>query len=177
MNAEKRFVLVIDMQNDFITGTLGTAEARRIVPVVAARIEAERAAGAMLVFTRDTHGNDYMQSLEGKLLPVAHCEQGSAGWALAPEIAPLAEGARIIDKPTFGCVALPELLRPHVGPETEFLLMGLCTDICVVSNALLLRAYFPGNRIFIAPDCCAGVTPESHAAALTTMQMCQIEQA
>ena len=116
MNAEKRIVLVIDMQNDFITGTLGTAEARRIVPVVAARIEAERAAGAMLVFTRDTHGNDYMQSLEGKLLPVAHCEQGSAGWALAPEIAPLAEGARIIDKPTFGCVALPELLRPHGIP-------------------------------------------------------------
>lgn len=115
MNAEKRIVLVIDMQNDFITGTLGTAEARRIVPAVAARIEAERAAGAMLVFTRDTHGNDYMQSLEGKLLPVAHCEQGSAGWALAPEIAPFAEGARIIDKPTFGCIALPELLRPHVG--------------------------------------------------------------
>ena len=130
MNAEKRIVLVIDMQNDFITGTLGTAEARRIVPAVAARIEAERAAGA-----------------------------------------------RIIDKPTFGCIALPELLRPHVGPETEFLLMGLCTDICVVSNALLLRAYFPGNHIFIAPDCCAGVTPESHAAALTTMKMWQIEQA
>lgn len=177
MNQAKRIVLVIDMQNDFITGTLGTPEAQAIVPAVAARIEAERAAGAMLVFTRDTHGCDYMQTLEGKLLPVQHCERGGEGWALAPEIAPLAEGALILDKPTFGCVALPELLRPHVSPDTEFLLLGLCTDICVVSNALLLRAYFPGNHIFVAPDCCAGVTPETHTAALMTMKMCQIEQA
>lgn len=177
MTKAKRIVLVIDMQNDFITGALGTPEAQAILPAVAARIEAERAAGAMLVFTRDTHHGDYLTTLEGKLLPVPHCEEGSEGWAIAPELPPLAEDALIVDKPTFGCVALPELLRPYVEPKTEFLLMGLCTDICVVSNALLLRAYFPGNRIFIAPDCCAGVTPESHAAALTTMKMCQIEQA
>ncbi len=177
MALQKRIVLVIDLQNDFITGALGTAEARAAVPAAAARLEAERAAGAMLVFTRDTHGSGYMDTLEGKLLPVPHCEKDSPGWELVPEIAPFTEGALVVDKPTFGCTVLPELLRPYVGRDTEFLLFGVCTDICVVSNALLLRAYFPGNRIFVAPDCCAGVTPESHAAALATMASCQIEQA
>lgn len=177
MKSEKRIVLVIDMQNDFIDGALGTAEARAIVPNVAARIRAEREKGAMVVFTRDTHGEDYMHTLEGRLLPVPHCIKGSDGWALAPQIAPLAEGALVVDKPTFGCTALPQLIRPYVDKDTEFLFMGLCTDICVASNALLLRAYFPGNRIYIAPDCCAGVTPQSHEAALTTMASCQIEQA
>lgn len=177
MHAEKRIVVVIDMQNDFITGSLGTAEAQAIVPAVVARIEAERTAGAYVIFTRDTHHANYAETLEGKLLPVPHCEEGSEGWALAPEVAPLAEGATILDKPTFGSTALLDAVRPLVDAETEFLLLGLCTDICVVSNALLLRAHFPNNRIFVAPDCCAGVTPESHAAALTTMAMCQIEQA
>lgn len=177
MKAKKRIVFVIDMQKDFIDGALGTAEAQAIVPNVAARIQKEKAAGAMVVFTRDTHGEDYMDTLEGKLLPVPHCIKGSDGWAITPELAPLAEDALVVDKPTFGCTALPELIRPYVDGETEFLFLGLCTDICVASNALILRAYFPGNRICIAPDCCAGVTPESHAAALTTMGACQIELA
>ncbi len=177
MNPEKKIVLIIDMQNDFITGALGTKEAVAITPCVAGRIQKEKEAGAMLLFTRDTHYENYMYTLEGKLLPVPHCIEGSEGWELAPSIAPLAEGCTVVDKPTFGAVVLPELLRPHVDENTEFLLMGLCTDICVASNALLLRAYFPGNKISVAPDCCAGVTPESHDAALLTMKMCQIEQA
>jgi len=156
---------------------LGTKEAVAVTPNVAARIRAEKEAGAMLVFTRDTHCEHYMDTLEGKLLPVPHCIEGSEGWQLDSAIAPLAQGAVIVDKPTFGAVVLPELLKPYADENTEFLLMGLCTDICVISNALLLRAYFPGNKISVAPDCCAGVTPQSHDAALLTMKMCQIEQA
>ena len=165
MKQAKRIVVVIDMQNDFISGALGTPEAKAIVPAVVARMQAEQEAGALLVFTRDTHGPDYLTTLEGKLLPAPHCEKGTEGWELAREIA------------TFGSVALPALLRPHVGPDTEFLIFGLCTDVCVASNALLLRAHFPNHRIFVAPDCCAGITPQSHEAALTTMAMCQIQQA
>ncbi len=177
MNPVRKIVLVIDMQNDFISGALGTKEAAAITPRVAERIQKEKEAGALLIFTRDTHYENYMDTLEGKLLPVPHCIKGSEGWALDSAIAPLAEGEIIIDKPTFGATVLPELVKPYADKDTEFLFMGLCTDICVASNALLLRAYFPGNKICIAPDCCAGVTPESHDAALLTMKMCQIEQA
>lgn len=177
MDPVKKIVLVIDMQNDFITGALGTEEAVAITPGAAARIRAEKEAGAMLVFTRDTHYENYADTLEGKLLPVPHCIKGSEGWQLAPAIAPLAEGEKIFDKPTFGAVDLPAFLAPYADADTEFLFMGLCTDICVASNALLLRAHFPNNRIAVAADCCAGVTPESHTAALLTMKMCQIEQA
>lgn len=177
MEPVSKIVLVIDMQNDFITGALGTKEAVAITPAVAERIKAEKEAGAMLVFTRDTHYENYMDTLEGKLLPVPHCIKGSEGWQLDSAIAPLAEGEMLLDKPTFGATELPARLAPFVDADTEFLFMGLCTDICVASNALLLRAHFPNNRITVAPDCCAGVTPESHSAALVTMKMCQIEQA
>ena len=177
MKQAKGIVVVIDMQHDFISGALSTPEAKTIVPAVVARMQAEQEAGSLLVFTRDTHGPDYLTTLEGKLLPAPHCEKGTEGWELAREIAPFAQNAILVDKPTFGSVALPALLRPHVGPDTEFLIFGLCTDVCVASNALLLRAHFPNHRIFVAPDCCAGITPQSHEAALTTMAMCQIQQA
>ena len=163
----KKTLIVIDMQNDFIDMALGTPEAVAIVPRVKAKIEACRAAGYEILYTRDTHESDYLSTPEGQKLPVPHCIRGSKGWEIADGL--YVPGCKIIDKPNFGW--------PHWDREVleDVELIGLCTDICVVSNALILKAAFPNAAIRVDAACCVGVTPESHEAALTTMQMCQID--
>ncbi len=171
----ERFLIVVDMQRDFIDGALGSEMAKAIVPGVVQKIK-EYDPGRIFV-TRDTHFENYLNTLEGKKLPVVHCVKDSQGWQLHPEIeAVLSKEAKIIDKYTFGSERLAdELYQLSLGRELEIELVGLCTDICVVSNALLLRAKLPEIVIKVDSACCAGVTEESHQAALKTMSMCQID--
>ena len=173
----KQTLLVIDMQNDFIDGALGSKEAQAIVPYVREKIQACAAEGWEILYTRDTHGEDYLQTPEGKKLPVPHCIKGTAGWALHPTVAAALEGViyTAVEKPTFGSVALPALVKEAAAGDFSVELIGLCTDICVVSNTLLLKAHYPEVSISVDASCCAGVTPDTHRAALTTMGMCQIE--
>lgn len=170
----RKLLLVIDMQNDFIDGALGTKEAAAIVGRVREKIRAYPPRD--IIATLDTHGADYPQTQEGKLLPVKHCVRESTGWKIHRELAPLLTEAKFYEKPAFGSFRLAEDLRTlSETQEIEVELVGLCTDICVVSNALLLKAALPEMRIAVDAACCAGVTPESHAAALTVMRSCQIE--
>ena len=169
----RKILIVIDMQNDFIDAALGTKEAVAIVDAVKEKIRSYEASD--VIATMDTHGEDYMQTQEGKYLPVPHCIKGSDGWKIRPDIAELLEEAKIYEKPTFGSTALAEDLKELSGKEEiELELIGLCTDICVVSNALLLKAMMPEVQISVDASCCAGVTPEKHEAALETMRSCQI---
>ena len=163
----KKTLIVVDMQNDFITMALGTKEAVAIVPKVKAKIEEYAQNSDEIIFTRDTHFENYLDTTEGKHLPVVHCIKGTKGWEIADGL--YVEGAKIIDKPNFGW--------PHWDEEAlECVeLIGLCTDICVVSTALIIKATFPDAQVKVDSACCAGVTPESHEAALKTMQMCQVE--
>jgi nicotinamidase-related amidase len=170
----KHILVVVDMQKDFVDGALGTPEAVCIIPKVAEKI---RNFEGIIFVTMDTHHIDYLYTTEGRNLPVPHCIKGTPGWTLHDDIAAALEGKTytMVEKPTFGSVELPELVESAVGPgQFTVELVGLCTDICVVSNALLLKANFPEMQIFVDSRCCAGVTPESHDAALTTMKMCQI---
>lgn len=171
----KSFLVVVDMQKDFVDGALSTKEAVAILPAVAEKI---RTFDGEIFVTYDTHFEDYMDTAEGKKLPVPHCIKGTDGWELHEEVAAALEGKTYtaVEKPTFGSVDLPEYIAQAAGTE-EFsaTLIGLCTDICVVSNALLLKAHFPEDTIMVDAACCAGVTPESHAAALETMCSCQID--
>lgn len=174
----KKVLLVIDMQNDFIDGALGTPEAEAIVDNVVAKVKAYIADPKGAVFaTRDTHHPDYLSTQEGKNLPVEHCVEGTDGWQLRAELAALIPEANIFNKPTFGSLdlaaAMKELYDQEAGDVT-FEFVGLCTDICVASNALLLKATMPEASISLDPSCCAGVTPEKHEAALETMRSCQI---
>lgn len=172
----QKILVVVDMQNDFIDGALGTKEARAIVPDVIKKIESH--AGGRIFATRDTHGDNYLETLEGKHLPIPHCIKGTGGWGIQREVADalLKAGAEVFDKPVFGSLALAERLYEMAEKEEiEVELIGLCTDICVVSNALLLKAKLPESVIKVDGGCCAGVTPGSHEAALLTMKMCQIE--
>lgn len=174
----KQFLIVVDMQRDFIDGALGTAEAQAMLPAAVERIRQCRAEGAVLIATLDTHGPDYLDSAEGKKLPVVHCVRGTEGWQLHPAVrAALGEDALLVEKPSFGSVRLPQLIREQLAPDEEpaIELIGLCTDICVVSNALLLKAHFPEAELSVRAACCAGVTPEKHRAALETMASCQID--
>lgn len=170
----RKILVAVDMQKDFIDGSLGTKEARAIVNPV---IEKMKSYGKSDIYvTRDTHGENYLETAEGKKLPVVHCVKGTEGWQLHPEIEALAEPSHILDKPAFGSIDLMELLKQENEKEPlEIELVGLCTDICVVSNALLLKAAMPEIPIRVDASCCAGVTPDSHKAALLTMRMCQIE--
>lgn len=164
-------LVVIDMQNDFIDGPLGTQEAVAIVPRVQKKIEEYVTSGNNVIFTRDTHGSNYLNTNEGKHLPVIHCVHNTHGWCIHKDIQSQF-GTIIIDKPTFGHTeweAFSDLLYVD-----EIELVGVCTDICVVSNALILKAVYPEVNITVDASCCAGVTPESHMAALATMKMCQI---
>ena len=175
-----RILVVVDMQKDFVDRALGTKEAVAIVPAVAEKIRQYARRGDVILATRDTHEPEYLQTREGKHLPVPHCIRGSEGWQLCGEVAAaLPPEAVIVDKPTFGSTALAELVGEYVaryGAEhVHAELVGLCTDICVVSNALLLKAFYPEMPLSLDPSCCAGVTPESHEAALATMRMCQID--
>lgn len=163
----KKTLIVVDMQNDFIDGSLGTKEAVAIVDKVKAKIAAYRQAGDEIIFTRDTHQADYLQTNEGKHLPVEHCIEGTKGWEIADGLA--LDGDTIINKPSFGYLGW----NAYDFEEVE--LVGLCTDICVSSNALILKAMFPEIKISVDPSCCAGVTPDTHNAALETMKMCQVE--
>lgn len=170
----RKILLVIDMQNDFIDGALGTKRAEGIVDRVVEEI-GKYPAGDVFA-TRDTHGADYLDSQEGKNLPVPHCIQDTPGWELNPRISAALGDAQVLDKPSFGSVELARLMaRLALEEELHITLVGLCTDICVVSNALLLKAFLPETPVSVIADCCAGVTPESHDAALKTMAMCQVK--
>ena len=165
-------LIVVDMQNDFIDGALGTPEAVAIVPAAAEKI---RSFPGPVLFTRDTHGPDYLNTQEGRNLPVVHCVKGTPGWELRPELQAMCRTAPI-DKPTFGSAKLGELLlsMDREDPIASVTLIGLCTDICVISNALLVKAFLPEVPVTVDAACCAGVTPESHRNALAAMKMCQI---
>ena len=170
----RKILIVIDMQNDFIDGALGTKEAVQIVEAVKEKIRSYPAAN--VIATMDTHFDNYMQTQEGKYLPVPHCIRGTEGWEIRPEIADLLKGAKIYEKPTFGSMKLAADLKAAADKEEiELELIGLCTDICVVSNALLLKAQMPEVKISVDASCCAGVTPVKHEAALETMRSCQIQ--
>lgn len=170
----RKILIVIDMQNDFIDAALGTKEAVAIVDAVKKKIWTYPARD--IIATMDTHGENYMETQEGKYLPVLHCIKGTKGWEIRPDIAELLKGAKIYEKPTFGSTALAADLKAlSEKEEIELELIGLCTDICVVSNALLLKAAMPEVKISVDPSCCAGVTPEKHMAALETMRSCQIQ--
>lgn len=171
----KRFLIVVDMQKDFVDGALGTPEAVAIVPAVCDRI---RAFDGEIIVTYDTHPDTYLATAEGKKLPVVHCVEDTDGWQLDTQVAQaLAEKEYLaVRKPTFGSTDLPFLVHSIAGEEEfDVTLIGLCTDICVVSNALLLKAHFPEVSIAVESTLCAGVTPETHTAALQTMRMCQID--
>lgn len=171
----KNILIVVDMQVDFVDGALGTAEAVGILDNAAAKI---RAWEGPVIATLDTHFENYLDTAEGKKLPVPHCIRGTAGWALHPVIAEaLAEKEYIeVEKYTFGAMFLPETIAEIADDEPfSITLIGLCTDICVVSNALLLKAHFPEVPIAVDAACCAGVTPALHDAALQTMRSCQID--
>ena len=170
----KEILVVVDIQNDFVDGALGTPEAQAIIDNAADKIK--KFNGEIFV-TYDTHYDNYMETNEGKKLPVPHCVKGTKGWELSPKIAEALKDKRYktVEKLTFGSVDLPALIKQSIGDDVaEITLIGLCTDICVVSNALILKANLLNSEIFVDASCCAGVTPETHNAALQTMKCCQI---
>lgn len=170
----RNILVVVDMQNDFIDGSLGTKEAQAIVDNVVAEIANYDPADIFV--TRDTHPENYLDTQEGKNLPVVHCVKNTKGWEINEKIAKALKNVEIIDKPTFGSKILAEKIAAIAEKENiEVTLIGLCTDICVVSNALLIKAYVPEIPMRVIASCCAGVTPESHEAALKTMAMCQVK--
>lgn len=194
----KKVLIVVDMQNDFVDGALGTPEAQAIVPKVADYIREHADKDTILLVTKDTHNVDYMDTLEGKNLPVAHCIKNTHGWELAPAIQEVIYDTRdkyhgfdsyfpyftdhIVTKPTFGSMDIQNLLfviddmtGTQPGEVAEITLMGLCTGICVLSNAILCKATLPNVPVRVVADCCACVTPASHQTALDAMKLCQIE--
>lgn len=166
-----KLLIVVDMQNDFIDGALGTKEAVAIVPNVAEKIKRARDAGWEVVFTRDTHQKNYLQTQEGKNLPVVHCILGSKGWQISDKLD--VGKSRIFDKPSFGSLDLADYVAT-LNELEEIELVGLCTGICVISNAFILKAKLPEVKITVDSSCCACVTPESHATALSAMRLCQV---
>jgi len=170
----QKILIVVDMQNDFIDGSLGTPEAVAILPKVKNKIESF---DGKVIFTRDTHTENYMNTSEGKNLPVPHCIKDTHGWQIADALLPYTKDTLIIDKPTFGSIALAEYLTQEneAEPIGEITLIGLCTDICVISNAMLTKAALPEVAVSVDASCCAGVTPESHDRALEAMKVCQIQ--
>lgn len=166
----KKLLIVVDMQNDFVDGSLGTKEAEEIVAHVKAKVEQYQEQGDDVIFTRDTHTEEYLDTQEGKKLPVVHCVKGTKGWEIIDCLQPYVQN--VFDKPTFGSVKMANIVASRRYEKIE--LIGLCTDICVVSNALLLKALLPETKIYVDASCCAGVTTETHKTALETMKMCQI---
>ncbi len=165
----KKAIVVVDMQNDFIDGSLGTKEAQEMLPRLVKKLEHSK--DADLFFTMDTHEENYLQTQEGKNLPVLHCIRATRGWEIADKLQPYVErAAAIVEKPAFGSKELPQ----HLGSYEEIELVGLCTDICVISNAMIIKSFYPEKRITVDASCCAGVTPASHENALEAMKMCQI---
>ncbi len=171
-----RLLVVVDMQNDFVTGALGSPEAQAVVPLVARKVrEAEE--GTLIVLTQDTHGQGYLRTQEGLFLPVPHCIEGTWGQGVCPDVQ-VAAGTRAVrlHKSAFASVHLVELVRAELArhPVEQIELCGVCTDICVVSNALLLKAHFPEILLAVDGGCCAGTSPEAHQAALTVLRSCQV---
>lgn len=166
----KKLLVVVDMQKDFIDGALGTPEAVAIVCNVKRKIEEYEASGDEVIFTLDTHEEDYLETQEGKNLPVEHCIRGTEGWELDRSLREF-QGKRF-EKNTFGSAQLAEFVSGNEYESIE--LVGLCTDICVISNALLIKAMTPETPISVDASCCAGVTPQSHENALNAMKMCHI---
>lgn len=187
-----KIIVIVDMQNDFIDGALGSAEAQAIVPIMIKRLKEYEDEMPLVIFTKDTHKKDYLETQEGKYLPVAHCikdSDPSNGWCIHKDIASLIDNGNFMklasnnsrfEKPTFGSLELAQELKEMCDYKSEeewieeIIFMGVCTDICVVSNVLLAKAYCPEVKITVDASCCAGVTPEKHAAALETMKSCQI---
>ncbi|MCL2574774.1 MAG: cysteine hydrolase [Defluviitaleaceae bacterium] len=179
-----KILIVVDMQKDFIDGALGTPEAVAIVDNVASRIKSGE--NELVLFTQDTHGDDYLTTPEGKKLPVVHCIEGTEGWEINPAImvawknhpdtiiAPELKG-NTFTKPVFGSVELVEFLKSKQNEIESIEILGICTDICVVSNAIMIKNTLPHIPIAVNAACCAGVTPQSHQAALDVMKMCQID--
>ena len=170
----KKLLIVVDMQKDFVDGALGSKEAIGIVDNVVKKIENY---DGDIIVTYDTHHQNYMETQEGKNLPVPHCIKGTPGWELDKKVQTAVDKKKykVIEKPTFGSTELTEYIRENYNTdELEIELIGLCTDICVVSNALLIKANFTETMVCVDSACCAGVTPDSHNAALTTMKMCQV---
>lgn len=165
-----KYLIVVDMQNDFITGALGSKLAEAIVPNVYKKVQDF---DGKVIFTRDTHFEDYLDTQEGKKLPVKHCIKDTDGWQICDELKVFAND--VIDKVTFGSVNLPHILKNDAGEIEEIQLCGLCTDICVISNAMILKATFPDVKIIVDSSCCAGVSVESHNTALDAMRAVQIE--
>lgn len=168
-------LIVVDMQKDFVTGVLGSEEAKKIVPAVVDKV---KSFDGTVIFTRDTHQENYMNTQEGKYLPVPHCIENSEGWQIIPELETLCKekSCEVYNKPTFGCVKLAQDMKEKYDSNVikRIELIGVCTDICVISNAMLLKAFMPELPVYVDASCCAGVTPEKHAAALETMKSCQI---
>lgn len=167
-----KLLIVVDMQNDFITGTLGSMQAQSIVPNVKKKIETYKQNKDEIIFTRDTHYDDYLTTQEGKYLPVTHCIAGTNGHRIEASLD--TNGCEVFDKISFGSLALAKQISEAKESYDEIELCGLCSDICVVSNALILKAQFPEITVTVDAKCCAGVTEESHQAALLTMKMCQV---
>ena len=165
----ENILIVVDMQKDFVNGSLGSKDAEAIVPAVVKKAETF---DGEVIFTRDTHHKDYLSTQEGRNLPVEHCIEGTAGWEIDKSLQPFCKGL-VVNKPTFGSMALAEEIWER-GDAQEITLVGLCTDICVISNAMLLKAAMPEVPIIVDRACCAGVTPQSHENALEAMKMCQI---
>jgi nicotinamidase-related amidase len=168
-----KILVVVDMQNDFIDGTLGSDRAKKIVPKVVQKIKNAKDEGWNVIFTMDTHSDDYLATSEGKKLPVVHCVKGTHGWQLNESIAPLSQGCDVYEKGTFGSVKLAKDIAGMSPKEIE--IVGLCTDICVVSNAILIKATLPECKIGVCESCCAGATEAGHRAAIETMRCCQID--
>ena len=164
-------LIVVDMQNDFVTGPLGTAEARVMLPRLVKKLEDIVEEGAIdLIFTQDTHAENYLSTQEGRNLPIVHCVKKTTGWQIVPALQKFTSRAKaVIEKKSFGTTRLPTLLKPYEVVEFA----GVCTDICVISNALLLKSFYPEQRVQIDAACCAGSTPEAHIEALNIMRNCQ----
>lgn len=168
-----KVLVVVDMQNDFIDGALGTKEAVDILSNVQQKIKGYRKSGFPIIFTRDTHIENYLETQEGRNLPVLHCVYNTKGWQISERLE-VADSV-VIDKPTFGSTKLAQYIQSrYPDSDLEIELIGLCTDICVISNAMILKAFFPEGKIIVDASCCAGVTPNSHKTALEAMKMCQI---
>lgn len=175
--AEKNYLIAVDLQKDFVDGALGSKEAEEMLSSAEKHIRERRKQGWRVIATLDTHDNDYMSTREGRYLPVPHCIRGTEGWKIHPDLRDALDGCETVEKPTFGSVKLPDIIKKECipGDKIHIELIGLCTDICVVSNAMLLKAAFPEADIAVKKDCCAGVTPAKHEAALETMASCQID--
>ena len=174
----EKILIVVDLQKDFISGVLGTIEAEMIVPKIKQMLD-EVPEDTTVIFTKDTHCDNYLDTAEGHKLPVPHCIKDTEGWQIPDELtAPFLYSPFVIEKPTFGSLELMDYIHDIAADKdwnVELVFCGLCTDICVVSNTLMVKAHYPDINIAVDANCCAGVTPETHNAALTTMKMCQVD--